>query len=63
MEDYNKDGTVTISLEKFEAMKAEIKQLKIDNQQKTIYKEYLPEIYGKVILVIALIFVLLRIYG
>lgn len=35
--------TVTISIETYEAMKAEIKRLNIELEQKTIYKQYLPD--------------------
>jgi hypothetical protein len=35
--------TVTISIETYEQMKAEIKRLKIENEEKTIYKQYLPD--------------------
>jgi len=35
--------TVTISIETYEQMKAEIKRLKIENEEKTIYKQFLPD--------------------
>lgn len=50
----NLNETVTLSIETYEEMKAEIKSLRQQVQEKTIYKEVLPPIYGYV--AIALLF-------
>ncbi len=47
--------TVTLSIETYEEMKAEIKSLRQQVQEKTIYKEVLPPIYGYVAM--ALLFI------
>jgi len=50
-----KHNTVTIDLETYEAMKEEIKSLKKEVQQKTIYRDVLHPIYGQIVVVILLI--------
>jgi len=51
-----KQDTVTISLETYKKMEAEIKSLRIQVQQKTIYKNILPPIYGQVMMCFIIIF-------
>ncbi len=41
--------TITMSLQKYEEMKQELKDLKIQVREKTIIKEVIPPIYGYVI--------------
>jgi len=55
-DEHRTEGTVTIPIEKFEAMKQEITRLRNQNQQKTIIKEIIPQVYGKVALVLAVAF-------
>ena len=51
-----KHDTVTIGLETYKEMEAEIKSLRIQVQQKTIYKNILPPIYGHVMMCFVIIF-------
>lgn len=46
--------TVTLSIETYEEMKTEIKSLRQQIQEKTIYKDVLPPIYGYVAMAVVI---------
>ncbi len=48
--------TVTLSIETYEEMKAEIKSLRKQVEEKTIYKEVIPPVYGYVALALIVLF-------
>jgi hypothetical protein len=50
----NLNETVTLSIETYEEMKAEIKSLRQQVQEKTIYKEVLPPVYGYVAMAVVI---------
>lgn len=56
------NNTVTIDLEKYESMKNEIKNLRKQVKEKTIYKEYLPTVWGYVVLFMLVIIMHLLIF-
>jgi hypothetical protein len=50
----NLNETVTLSIETYEEMKAEIKNLRQQVEEKTIYKEVLPPVYGYVAMAVVI---------
>lgn len=50
--------TVTIRLETYEAMKTELKELREQVQEKTIERQVLHPVYGIVMVIVFIVFVL-----
>lgn len=48
-------GTVTLSVEDYEDLKEEIESLKKQVQEKTIYQDVIPPVYGWLGIILALI--------